>query len=167
MTGRCLRRVTPVSERSLDPRRPDGSVTETHVSMLTFDGVVVHKRKKAVTIVFVDLATPAQRERMSGVASPAALKDLWERSLVELRRFVPAPGHCRRCAPTGPPGPATLTPGRSHSAAELRSASLLVSRVRPEEVTRRDDPHQAPILFQQHVAHVVLHHQAGGLAHGR
>jgi uncharacterized protein len=53
-----------IAARDLDPERPGVEVIETHVSHLVFVGDLVHKRKRAVTFAFVDLSTPAKRERV-------------------------------------------------------------------------------------------------------
>jgi aminoglycoside phosphotransferase family enzyme len=52
-----------IQERVLDERGPGIESVETHVSTLTFRDGLVHKRKKPVHFHFIDLSTPAQRER--------------------------------------------------------------------------------------------------------
>jgi uncharacterized protein len=51
-----------VSARLFDPSRTDAELIETHISTVALEADVVHKRKKAVKLAFVDLSTPDRRE---------------------------------------------------------------------------------------------------------
>jgi uncharacterized protein len=52
-----MNRVAPAAFEAL----PRGAAIETHVSVLSFDGDVVRKRKEAVRFPFIDFTTPELR----------------------------------------------------------------------------------------------------------
>jgi hypothetical protein len=52
-----------VPARLLDPARPGVETVETHVSVVLFDGDLVHKWKKPVRFPFIDLSTPELRRQ--------------------------------------------------------------------------------------------------------